>query len=159
MGIKFWKGDENLRTVHKIRFKRYWGVVCILNFLVYRKYTLTPLRDDKNPSFCTDFKNVHLTFVKKCTQNKVLPKKLIFLTKTFLGCIFAIYIFEICINRRNFWYLIRHIWRRKICHLLEGTCILFENLKVKNARIGLKFSYHFQHFVPHIEIMKFRQNH
>jgi hypothetical protein len=76
-GIKFWKGDENLRPVNKkTRLTRYWVVACILDFLVHRKYgtTLTLFFFEyvewgiKKSYFCTYLKNVHLTWVKSAPE-------------------------------------------------------------------------------------------
>jgi hypothetical protein len=46
-GLKFWKGDENLRPVNKI--KQFYGILTdglFLDFFVHRKYTLTLLLDE-----------------------------------------------------------------------------------------------------------------
>ncbi len=57
-----------------------------LGFLVYKKYTLTLLWDEnffslirsngvsKNPSFHTDFKNVHMTLVKSAPKKSFAQK-------------------------------------------------------------------------------------
>ncbi len=74
-------------------------VASILGFLVHKKYTLTPLRDEnffslmrsnevlKNPSFHTDFKNVHMTLVKSAPK-KSFAQKTDFLV-FFLGALFT----------------------------------------------------------------------
>ena len=85
-------------------------VASILEFLVHKKYTLTLLCDEnffslirsngvsKNPSFHTDFKNVHMTFVKSAPKKSLARKTdflglsvgkiVFFLAKTFFGCTF-----------------------------------------------------------------------
>ncbi len=61
-GIEILKGDEILRPVYKKNL-----------FSLIRSNGVS-----KNPSFHTDFKNVHMTLVKSAPK-KVLPKKPIFL--------------------------------------------------------------------------------
>jgi hypothetical protein len=109
--IKFWKGNENLRSVYKkLFFDIFERFLPFLTFFSSQKSSLSLLRDEnffslnrsngasKNPSFRTDFKNVNLTFVKsepkKSFSQKTilpienLPKKIGFLGKNFFGCTF-----------------------------------------------------------------------
>ncbi len=83
------EGQWNEDLFIKNHFPKYWVVASILGFLVHKKYKLTLLWDEnffslirsnglsKNPSFHTDFKNVHMTLVKSAPK-KILPKKPIF---------------------------------------------------------------------------------
>ncbi len=118
--IKFWKGNENLRSVDKKRFSKFWVVSSIFYLSVLKKVHCTFY-----PSFRTDFKNVHMTLVKSAPK-KVLAKKLLyqlkickknhFLGKTFFRCTFykgLMYIFEISMKRRIFLYPIRPNQRKK----------------------------------------------
>ncbi len=108
--IKYWKDIENLRSVYKKRFLKFWAVSSIFDLFQLSKKSL--LRDEhffslnksngayKNTSFRPDLKNVHMTLVKKCTQKMFKPKncftnwkfgkskKIGFLGKTFFGCTF-----------------------------------------------------------------------
>ncbi len=81
-------------------------VASILGFLVHKKYTLTLLSDEnffslirsngvsKNPFFHTDFKNVHMTFVKSVPKKSFAQKtdfsiaKIVFWLKL-LGALFT----------------------------------------------------------------------
>ncbi len=84
--IKFWKGNENLKTV----FQNFERFLTFLTSFSSQKSSLSLLRDEnffslnrlnvasKNPSFRTDFKNVHMTFVKSApkksfSQKTILP--------------------------------------------------------------------------------------
>ena len=108
--IKFFKANENLRSVYKKQFLEIWSGFFHLTFFSSQKSSLSLLRDEnffslnrsngasKNPSFCTDFKNVHMTLVKSAlkkdfSQKTVLPieksKKIGFSGKTFLGALFT----------------------------------------------------------------------
>ncbi len=115
----------------KNRFSKFWAVSSIFDLFSSQKSSFSLIRDDnffslnrsngasKNPSFRTDFKNVHMTLVKSAPK-KVLVKKLFyklkiclsikkncFLGKTFFGCTFYkgnMYIFEISMKWRIFWY-------------------------------------------------------
>jgi hypothetical protein len=128
--IKFWKGNENQRSVYKKTvFRNFERFLPFLTFFSSQKSSLSLLRDEnffslnrsngasKNPSFRTDFKNVNLTLVKvhpkKVLAKKLFyqlkiclsPKKICFLGKTFYGCTFYqghMYIFEISMKRRIF---------------------------------------------------------
>jgi hypothetical protein len=79
---KFWKGNENLRSVYKNRFSKFWVVSSIFDLFSSQKSSLSLLSDgnfwlngaSKNPSFRTDFKNVHMTLVKSAPK-RVLAKK------------------------------------------------------------------------------------
>ncbi len=44
-GIKFWKGNENLRSVYKNRFSKFWAVSSIFELLRSQKSSLSILRD------------------------------------------------------------------------------------------------------------------
>ncbi len=91
----------------KSRFSKFWTVSSIFDLFISQKSSLSLIRDEnffslnrsngasKNPSFLTDFKNVHMTFVKSAhkksfSQKTILPienlrlKKIGFLVKTFL---------------------------------------------------------------------------
>jgi len=85
-------------------FRNFERFLPFLTFFSSQKSSLFLLRDEnffslnrsngasKNPAFRTDFKNVHMTFVKsapKKTQLKICPKKIGFLGKTFLGALFT----------------------------------------------------------------------
>ncbi len=86
--IKFWKDIENLRSVYKklFHFERF---LLFLTFFNSQKSSLSLLRDEnffslnrshgasKNPSFRTDFKNVHMTLVKSCTQKSFCQKNIL----------------------------------------------------------------------------------
>jgi hypothetical protein len=105
-GIKFWKGDDNLRPVFKKLFLELLNGC--LHFDLFLEstygthYTLTILTGEtffffeqvewgvKKSVFYSDFKNVHLNLSKKCTKKKVAKKtdllSLIFqLAKKFFG--------------------------------------------------------------------------
>jgi hypothetical protein len=81
-GIKFWKGNENLRSVYKKPFSKFLAVSSIFDLSQLSKKLMSLLRDEnffslnrsngasKNPSFCTDFKNVHMTLVKSAPKKK-----------------------------------------------------------------------------------------
>jgi hypothetical protein len=83
--VKFWKGNENLRSVYKKPFFEIFS-----GFFHFRPLSL--LSDEiffslnrsngasNNPSFHTDFKHVHMTLVKSA-QKKVLAKKLFYQLK------------------------------------------------------------------------------
>jgi hypothetical protein len=88
--IKFWKGNENLRSVYNFRnFERF---LPFLTFYSSQKSSLSLLRDEnffslnrsngasKNPSFRTDFINVHMTLVKSAPK-KVIAIKLFYQLK------------------------------------------------------------------------------
>jgi hypothetical protein len=90
--IKFWKGNENLRSVNKkpffeilSRFFHFWplqfskklSLLRVENFFSLNRSNGT----SKYPSFHTDFKNVHMTLVKSAPK-KVLAKKLFYQLKT-----------------------------------------------------------------------------
>ncbi len=76
-GIKI-KGYENPSPFYLKKI--FWNIVCILYFLVPKKYTLTLLWDEsflslnrsngvsKYPSFHTDVKNVQMTLVKRAPK-------------------------------------------------------------------------------------------
>ncbi len=94
-GIKFWKGNKNLRSVYKILFFEILsGFFHFWPFKFFKKIH-GPFWDEnffslnmsngasKNSSFRTDFKNVHLTLVKSAPE-KVLTKKLFYQLKIFL---------------------------------------------------------------------------
>jgi hypothetical protein len=78
----------------KKRFSKFSAVSSIFDLFSSQKSLLSLLRDEnffslnrsngasKNPSLRTDFKNVHMTFVKSP------PQKIGFLGKTFFGCTF-----------------------------------------------------------------------
>ncbi len=90
----------------KNRFSKFWAVSSTFDLLSSQKSSLSLLREEnffslnrsngasKNPSFHTDFKNVHMTV--KSAHKKVLAKrlfytnwkKIVFLGKTFFGCTF-----------------------------------------------------------------------
>jgi hypothetical protein len=90
-GIKFWKGNENLRSVYKKTvFRNFERFLPFLTFFSSQKSSLSLLRDEnffslnrsngtsKNPSFRTDFKNLHMTLVKSAPkksfgQKTILP--------------------------------------------------------------------------------------
>jgi hypothetical protein len=84
--IKFWEGNENLRSVDKKPFFEIWSGFFLLSS---QKSSMSLLRVEnffslnrsngasKNPSFPTDFKNVYMTLVKSA------PKKF-FCQKTIL---------------------------------------------------------------------------
>jgi hypothetical protein len=91
-GLKFWKGYENLRSVYKNCFPKYWAISSIFELLSSQKGSLFLLQYEniislnksngvsKNPSFHTDFKNVHMTLVKSApkksfSQKTILPIK------------------------------------------------------------------------------------
>ena len=90
------RNHPELRHVSSLHYRlrhqscHYWVVASILGFLVHKKYTLTLMWDEnffslirsngvsKNPSFHTDFKNVHMTLVKSApkksfSQKTILP--------------------------------------------------------------------------------------
>ncbi len=84
-GVKFWNGNENLRSVYKNRFSKYWTVSSIFDL----SSSQSPFSEDrdknffslnrsngvsKNPSFHTDFKNVQMSLVKSASKNFFLPK-------------------------------------------------------------------------------------
>jgi hypothetical protein len=81
-GIKFWKDNENLRSVYKKTvFRNFERFLPFLTFSVLKKSLLSLLRDEnfffeyvewgiKNPYLRTDFKNVHMTLVKSMTHKK-----------------------------------------------------------------------------------------
>ncbi len=88
--IKFWKGNENLRSVYKKPFSKFSVVSSIFYLFSSQKISLSLLRDEnffclnrsngasKNPPFRTDFKNVHITLVKSApkksfSQKTILP--------------------------------------------------------------------------------------
>ncbi len=86
-GIKIEKEDEILRPVYKNRFPKCWVVASILDFLVHKSKHYTDLLWDENffslirpngvstnPSFHTDFKNVHLTFIKSAPKKSFAQK-------------------------------------------------------------------------------------
>jgi hypothetical protein len=102
--IKFWKDNENLRSVNK---KPFFEILSSS-----QKISLSLLRDEnffslnrsngasKNPSFRTDFKNVHMTIVKSApkksfSQKTILPienwkvLKNRFFGQIFLGALFT----------------------------------------------------------------------
>ncbi len=83
-GIKFWKGNEILRSVYnKNCFSKFWAVSSIFDLFQLSKKFIVPSKRwklfsfngsngaSKNPSFRTDFKNVYMTFVKSA------PKKVL----------------------------------------------------------------------------------
>jgi hypothetical protein len=79
---KFWKDNEHLRSVYKNRFFSIERFLPFLTFQVLKKKVrcLLGIRDEnffslnrsngasKNPSFRTDFKNVHMTLVKSAAK-------------------------------------------------------------------------------------------
>ncbi len=105
--IQFCKGNENLRSIFKNHFSKFWVVPSIFDLFSSQKSSLSLLRDEnfislnrsngasKNTSFRTDFS----------------PKKSFFWAKLFLG---HMYIFEISMKRRIFLYPIRPTQRKKV---------------------------------------------
>jgi hypothetical protein len=129
-------------------------VASILGFLVHKKYTLTLLGDknffslirsngvSKNPSFHTDFKNVHMTLVKSAPkksfgQKTVLPienlsyvlKKSVFWLKLFLGALFTkvICTFLKSVQKDGFFDAHSTYSKKKNFQPLEGTLNFFES--------------------------------
>ncbi len=80
--LKVWKENENLRYVYKkpffeilSGFFHFWPFQFSEKFIVpYKGWTLFCLNKlngaSKNPSFSTDFKNVHMTLVKSAPKKK-----------------------------------------------------------------------------------------
>ncbi len=132
------------------------------------------MRYQKISLFHTDLRNVRLILVKSAPKKSFskktvlpiekVPEKSFFWAKIFCVCTFykgQMYIFDISMNRRIFWYPIRPIQRKKSFHLTEESMCTFDKLKVQNAtttqyfvnlflRTGLSFSPPFQNFMPDI---------
>jgi len=88
--MKFWKDIENLRSVYKKNvFRNFERFLPFLTFFSPQKSSLSLLRDEiffslnrsngasKNPSFRTDFKNVHMTFVKSAPKKSLSQKTIL----------------------------------------------------------------------------------
>ncbi len=121
-GIKFWKGDGNLRPVYK------------KSFLVRRKYTLTLLWD-KCPT------------PPPPPQKKLCPKnrffwhltnfpigKTVFWLKVFLGALFT----KINITFLKSLYSISYIWRKRV--FMDRTLNTFWELKGQKCKKPLNIS-------------------
>ncbi len=80
--IKFWKDIENLRSQNFERFLPF------LTFFSSQKSSLS-LVASKNPSFRTNFKNVHMTLVKSAPKKSFSQKNQFFWAKLFLGALFT----------------------------------------------------------------------
>ncbi len=105
-GIKFWKGND-LRSVYKNRFSKFWAVASIFDLFQLSKKFIVPSKRWKlfsfnrsngaSPFFPTDFINVHMTLVKSAPKKvlakklfyQFLPKKSVFWAKLFLGALFT----------------------------------------------------------------------
>ena len=96
--IKFWKGNVNLRYIYKKTvFRNFERFLPFLTFFSSQKSSLSLLKDEnffslnrsngasKNPSFCTDFKNVHLTFVKSAPKKSFSQKTILPIENRFFG--------------------------------------------------------------------------
>jgi hypothetical protein len=116
-GLNFWKDDENLWTVYKNRFTKYWVVACILDFLAHRKCMLT-LQWDENFFLWMGYKKI-LLFIP---WHFLLRLNLHFWNQY---------------EKTDFLYPIRLIWRKKVFlsySSLEETKNIFENLNGQNTR-------------------------
>ncbi len=97
----------------------------------------------KNPSFPTDFKNVHMTLVKSAPK-KILPKKpifsignIVFWLKLFLGALFTkvICTFLKSVQKDGFFDAPFDLFKEKKFSSLRRDNELFKELKkVKNGR-------------------------
>jgi hypothetical protein len=127
-GIKFWKGNENLRPVYKIPIYEivsawllaFWTSKFIesTHWLFYEMKTFffwIGRMSYKNSVFLYCFKKGTFDISKKCTQKRFIWDSV--LPKTFFVCTFycdKIYIFEISMKRQIFCYHIPLIWRKKV---------------------------------------------
>ncbi len=109
-----WKSKISFK---KTVFRNFERFLPFLTFFSSQRRSLSLLRDEnffslnrsngasKNPSFCTDFKNVHMTLVKSApkksfSQKNILPIEN--LLKIYLGSLFTK---VICTFLKSFWHL------------------------------------------------------
>ncbi len=91
---KFWMDIENLRSIYKKTvFRNFERFLPFLSFFSSPKSSLSLLREEnffslnrsdgasKTPSFRTDFKNVHMTFVKSAPKKSFSQKTILAIEK------------------------------------------------------------------------------
>ncbi len=90
-GIKVWKGNENLRSVYRNRFSKFWAVSSILGLFMFQKGSLSLIRDEnfflwigqmgyqKICLFSYYFQNLHITLVKSAPKKSFSQKTILLL--------------------------------------------------------------------------------
>ncbi len=120
--IKFCKGNENLWSVYKNRFSKFWTVSSILELFSSQKSSYSLLRVEnffslnrsngasKSPSFRNDFKNVHMTLVKSAPK-QVFAKKLFYQLKVLKQSVFWATLFLGAIFTKVICTFLKSVWK------------------------------------------------